>query len=198
MPRIINHEERKERILYEALNIFNEIGIKDSSLALIAKRSAISRPILYSYFNDKNDIFYYAIKIFTDKMQLGYQKIATNASLTFSLRLKLIFITLLNEMQREKALMGALVNYYFELRGCGKALLFEQVIEHRTIKFKRMLHHLLRLGEKNNEFIEGATSKTEFIFMLSKGLFLQLALLNDNNKQNLLTLIDISLDSLKK
>jgi AcrR family transcriptional regulator len=198
MPRIINHIERKELILREALNVFNEIGIKDTSLALIAERSGVSRPILYHYFSDKSDIFYYAVKLFTDRMYERYQKTALQENRSAEERLKIILSELLAGMIKEKALLGALINYYFELRSTGDEATFRQTIRRRTINFKRLIHKLLRTGEENGEFPGGVTQKTDFLFALCESLFIQPALLDFDNETDLKALIFTAVESLKR
>ncbi len=68
MPKKIDHEARKERILQTALKVFAREGYRDSNLSLIASECNISRPTIYQYFKDKEDIYYYAVKLVTARM----------------------------------------------------------------------------------------------------------------------------------
>jgi AcrR family transcriptional regulator len=68
MPKKIDHEERKEKILQTALKVFAREGYRDSNLSLIATECGISRPTIYQYFKDKEQIYYYAVKLVTGRM----------------------------------------------------------------------------------------------------------------------------------
>ena len=67
MPKKVDKEERKELIMNSALAVFAREGYREANLSLIAEESGISRPTVYQYFNDKNDIYYYAVKLVTGK-----------------------------------------------------------------------------------------------------------------------------------
>ena len=66
MPKIVDHEERKRDIMEMALSIFIEEGYSNTKLANIADKCNIARTTLYQYFGNKDEIFKYAIKSFTD------------------------------------------------------------------------------------------------------------------------------------
>ena len=76
MPKKVDKEERKELIMSSALAVFAREGYREANLSLIAEESGISRPTVYQYFNDKNDIYYYAVKLVTGKMFKRYSAIA--------------------------------------------------------------------------------------------------------------------------
>ena len=76
MPKKIDHEQRKINILNNALKVFAQEGYKNSNLSLIAKKSGISRPTIYQYFKDKDEIYYYAVKLVTGNMFEKYVEFA--------------------------------------------------------------------------------------------------------------------------
>ena len=80
MPKKIDHEERKVRILKTALDVFAREGYRDSNLSLIAEQCGLSRPTIYQYFKDKNEIFYYAVKLVTGRMFTRYATVAWDES----------------------------------------------------------------------------------------------------------------------
>ena len=63
MPKKLDHELRKEENLQTALKVFAREGYRDSNLSLIATECGISRPTIYQYFKDKEEIYYYAVKL---------------------------------------------------------------------------------------------------------------------------------------
>ena len=76
MPKKIDHEARKEKILHTALRVFGREGYRDSNLSLIASECGISRPTIYQYFRDKEEIYYYAVKLVTGRMFNKYAEYA--------------------------------------------------------------------------------------------------------------------------
>ena len=68
MPKKIDHEKRKEKILQTALKVFAREGYKDANLSLIATECGISRPTIYQYFKNKEQIYYFAVKLVTGRM----------------------------------------------------------------------------------------------------------------------------------
>ena len=72
MPKKIDHEERKETILRTALEVFAKEGYHNSNLSLIAEASGISRPTVYQYFHNKDEIYYYAVKLITGRLFATY------------------------------------------------------------------------------------------------------------------------------
>ena len=81
MPKKIDHEERKVKILKTALDVFAKEGYRDSNLSLIAEQCGLSRPTLYQYFKDKDEIYYYAVKLVTGRMFLRYGQMAWDEKL---------------------------------------------------------------------------------------------------------------------
>ncbi|MCK5735921.1 MAG: helix-turn-helix transcriptional regulator, partial [Spirochaetaceae bacterium] len=66
MPKIIDHKQRKIAILRQAFSLFAQNGYQNTSLSQLAGACGISRPTLYLYFRDKEEIFTYAVKYYTD------------------------------------------------------------------------------------------------------------------------------------
>ncbi|MBQ0071334.1 MAG: TetR/AcrR family transcriptional regulator [Spirochaetales bacterium] len=79
MPKIVDKEERMQTILMKAMDVFSRYGYKDSNLSLIAEECGLSRPTVYQYFKDKNEIYYYAVKSVSNKMFNRYSNIAFEA-----------------------------------------------------------------------------------------------------------------------
>ena len=70
MPKKIDHELRKENILKTALSVFADVGYREANLSLIAEKAGLSRPtiyqyFIYQYFKDKDEIYYFAVKLVT-------------------------------------------------------------------------------------------------------------------------------------
>lgn len=62
MPKVIDHDSRKNLIVKVALKVFAEYGYTNTNLSIIAKHCGLSRTTVYQYFKNENDIYYYAVE----------------------------------------------------------------------------------------------------------------------------------------
>jgi AcrR family transcriptional regulator len=61
-PRPRSAERSKRAILDAALKEFSELGYAGARIDSIAKRAGVSKPMIYSYFGDKDDIYAAALR----------------------------------------------------------------------------------------------------------------------------------------
>ena len=172
MPRIVDHNRRKTAILFHALGLFEEQGLADTTLTQIAQRCKIGRPTLYQYFRNKDEIFQFSIKYYTDNMFQRYQKISTR-KIPVMQRLREIFGSLANTMASERFFLRSLVNYYAALCVAGREKEFLAGIRRRTILFRRLLLKLMQEAEQNGEIPPGRARDVEILMVLSQNIFFQ-------------------------
>lgn len=197
MPRVVNHDKRKERILRQALIVFEENGLKESSLAQIAERCQISRPTLYQYFKDKNEIFYFAVKHFTDLMLAKYIAAAAREELSPAARLELILTMVIDELILEKPLVSALAVFYMETKSNKPGSPFQRHIDRRTIGYRRLLQRLVKEGEACGEFAAQPADKAALLYVFSEFCFIQVAFLGLADRAVLLFFAQAALAALK-
>ncbi len=58
-----NNTEAKSRVCAAALECLQRLGLEKTSMTDIAKEAGISRPTLYKYFKNKDEVFFTAIDI---------------------------------------------------------------------------------------------------------------------------------------
>lgn len=165
MPKKIDHEERKERILKTALKVFADVGYRDSNLSMIAERCNISRPTIYQYFKDKDQIYYYAVKLVTGRLFIELSDMAFDSRLG-------------DEIDRIIAICTKIVDYAItaeaELTRLMEVMLhekefnndFSQIIYKRTAKLSILFKRLLSYGIKNGKIITSCS-----VDMVSKHIF---------------------------
>ena len=149
MPKKIDHEERKETILSTALEVFAKEGYHDSNLSLIAEAAGISRPTVYQYFHNKDEIYYYAVKLITGRLFTKYSAIAWGDGESDEVeRMKLILSDIVDiAIANEHALMN-LMDVMVSAKRDGVD--FADVIHHRTAKLSILFKRLLRQGIDNH------------------------------------------------
>ncbi len=56
MARKVDHDQRRQEIVHNALRLFSQVGYDNVSLIMIAAASGISRTVLYRYFCSKREV----------------------------------------------------------------------------------------------------------------------------------------------
>ena len=197
MPKRVDKEERKELIMNSALAVFAREGYREANLSLIAEESGISRPTVYQYFNDKNDIYYYAVKLVTGKMFRRYSAIAwADGEGTELDRIEKIFLDVLDYASSHDATVSNLMEFMLSEKKRGVD--FSKVIEGRTIKLTILLKRLLRQGISNGTIrkceVEEASNN---LFYLIESCCFQVAVFRTFDKDAAMGLIRSYLDFLK-
>ncbi|MBN2628558.1 MAG: TetR/AcrR family transcriptional regulator [Spirochaetales bacterium] len=152
MPKIIDHGKRKQEILKQALALFAREGYAQSSLSLLAEKCGISRPTLYLYFKDKDDIFRYALKNFTDGMFHKYKVIASDGERKTSEMLVRIYIDIIDKCGANRDFLVCLSDYLRHEKTQGKN--YDDMVRRRTVKLEYMLSHIISQAVRQGEFRE--------------------------------------------
>ncbi len=165
MPKIIDHEKRKEQILKTALSIFGREGYRDCNLSLIAEECGISRPTIYQYFKDKEEIYYYAVKLVTGRMFSRYVVWAWDENIGNAIdRINYICDDIINQAKESEGELQSLMDVMLQLKRDNVD--FSQVIVKRTIKLTILIKRILNEGIK-----AGTVKATTDINMVSSHLF---------------------------
>lgn len=152
MPKRIDHELRKERILKTALVVFAREGYKDSNLSLIAQECGISRPTIYQYFKDKDQIYYFAVKLVTGRMFVKYADYAWSTDENVIDRLIWICNDIIDFGTNHLSELASLVDVMTLMRKEGTD--FNKVILRRTAKLNILFKRLLRAGKSAGDIVD--------------------------------------------
>ena len=166
MPKKIDHEERKVKILKTALDVFAKEGYRDSNLSLIAEQCGLSRPTLYQYFKDKDEIYYYAQMAWDEKLGGCVDRIEAICN-------DIIDVALNNEAALQ-SLMDVM------LQSKRDHVDFSTIIMKRTVKLTILFKRLLNAGIKAGEIIQCDINKvSNHIFTLLEAFCFQIAFLGN-------------------
>jgi len=177
MPKKIDHEERKEKILQTALKVFAREGYRDSNLSLIATECGISRPTIYQYFKDKEQIYYYAVKLVTGRMFTKYADYAWNTPDDILKRITNICDDIIDISCQHRGELTALMDVMLQLKKEGQD--FSDIILRRTAKLHILFKRLLRLGISNGDLVDCNIGKiTQHLVILLESFCFQLAFLD--------------------
>ena len=177
MPKKIDHEKRKEKILQTALKVFAREGYKDANLSLIASECGISRPTIYQYFKNKEQIYYYAVKLVTGRMFTKYADYAWTTTDPIVERITNICSDIIDMAATHRGELTSLVDVMLQLKKEGTD--FSDIILRRTVKLHILFKRLLRLGINSGEIVKCDINKiTYHIVMLLESFGFQLAFLD--------------------
>ncbi|MCF7943831.1 MAG: TetR/AcrR family transcriptional regulator [Spirochaetia bacterium] len=197
MPKIIDHDKRKEEILYTALEVFSREGYKDANLSLIAQECDISRPTIYQYFHDKEEIYYYAVKLFTGKMFIRYAEIAWDESRGVLERLQAICSDIIMTAAKNRDALTSLLYVMIQLKKEGKD--FSDIIMRRTAKLIILFKRLLRSGLQSGEMaVISINEVSDHLLHLLESFCFQIAFLDRYDPQASIKLVNIYFNSLKR
>ncbi len=197
MPKKIDHQERKETILRTALAVFAKEGYHDSNLSLIAEASGVSRPTVYQYFHNKDEIYYYAVKLVTGHLFAKYSAIAWDKEGGDEIdRMESILSDIIDTaVENESALMN-LMDVMVDAKREGVD--FADVIHHRTAKLSILFKRLLRQGMDGGRIRNIDNDATaEAILNLAELVCFRVAFFKVFDKQAAMAMICSYLDGLR-
>lgn len=197
MPKKVDKKERKELILSTALRIFAREGYREANLSLIAEESGISRPTVYQYFNDKNDIFYYAVKLVTGNMFKKYSDIAWKEGPKDEIeRIMLIVEDVLMYASSNDSTISNLMEFMLSEKKRGVD--FAAIIDRRTAKLVILIKRLLRQGIDEGRILKcNVQEVAKNIFNLIESCCFQVGFFKTFDKKTALSLIESYLNFLR-
>ena len=197
MPKKVDKSERKELILSTALKIFAKEGYREANLSLIAEESGISRPTVYQYFHDKNDIFYYAVKLVTSKMFERYSEIAWQEGEDDEIdRILHIVKDVLEFASSNDSTVSNLLEFMLSEKKRGVD--FAVIIEKRTAKLVILLKRLIRQGITEGRIIKcNVQEVAKNVFNLIESCCFQVGFFKTFDKETALSLIESYLNFLR-
>ncbi len=195
MPKIVDHEQRKKEILEVSLKLFATQGMSRINLATIAKECGISRPTLYQYFKDKDEIFQYALKSITDTMLEQYHMYAESQVNTVD-TLKSICSAIIMTAYEKQAFLTNLADIMFQLRKNGKD--FGRDMRKRTIRLNHLFFTLFQRGIAQQEIREIPIKEIiSQIFAMMEAFAFQMAIVPEYEPQPSMRVLDLYLESLR-
>ena len=198
MPKKIDHEERKETILRTALDVFAREGYHNSNLSLIAEDSGVSRPTVYQYFHNKDEIYYYAVKLVTGRLFAKYSAIAWGPDGGDEIeRMSTILADIIDTaVANEKGLMN-LMDVMVSAKRDGVD--FADVIHRRTAKLSILFRRLVRQGITNGTIGSVDISTTaDSIFDIAESICFQVAFFRSFDREGAEIMAARYLESLRR
>ena len=197
MPKIVDHEERKRDIMEMALAIFIEEGYANTKLANIADKCCIARTTLYQYFGNKDDIFKYAIKTFTDSLQVDYSTLGSRTDILPDEKLNMIILDIIDVCFTRRELLFLLLEFLIQVKSEGTR--FARSLNKRTIRIRKLFSRIISDGIKAGIFKDlHVPSMTDILVSQIESIIVQLSLTEQSTREENITRMMCLLDCFKK
>ena len=176
MPKKIDHELRKENILKTALSVFADVGYREANLSLIAEKAGLSRPTIYQYFKDKDEIYYYAVKLVTGHLFSELSELAFDEKLGSEIdRIIAICTRIMDYAIGAEAELTRLMEVMLHEKEFNKD--FSVIIYKRTAKLTILFKRLLTRGIQKKTIVDtcNVDMTSRHIFSLMESFCFQIA-----------------------
>ena len=148
MPKIVDVEKMKQRIMAEAVHVFVKRGYHRATFAEIAERCAIGRTTIYQYFKSKEEIFVYAVEHINEIFEAEYKSILDDRRLDVVEKIKGIFTKFMLRCHDRDSEIALLVELWLILKRDNYEL--PRGIK-RSLDVRDIFHNLLEEGVQNNQ-----------------------------------------------
>ncbi|WP_062197203.1 TetR/AcrR family transcriptional regulator [Massilibacterium senegalense] len=140
MPKIVNHEERKENIAKATWRVIGKEGIEGATVRAIAKEANVSLGVVRYYFCTQDELLDYAMRLVDQKVKQRIEE-----KMPLSLPLKKLAIEILLELipTDSEKLLEMRVWHEFISRKLQKKLALDDGIQEVVYK---ILNHLYQEG----------------------------------------------------
>jgi TetR/AcrR family transcriptional regulator len=138
--KTVNHKERRREIRAISLGLFARHGFADVNFGMIAEACGISRPLLYTYFKDKRQIFNEAIDEATGVIGVRYREVV-RSRLSPDAKLRQICIDVFALLFDNRDFLCVIVDFLCAVRRGGK-IPVDNIMRH-TVGLKRILHSFI-------------------------------------------------------
>ena len=180
MSIVVEHDKRKKEILDRALDVFTEEGYEDTTFRKIAERCGITRTILYLYFKNKREIFYYSIKQFTVGLEADVLGITGKETLSDSEKVSAILDLILQRCAEQRRLLSVIFGYLDHYRKAGGDP--DERVRRRTIRMRHILSALVISGMQSGEFRKmPIRASTDLMYALIEAAIFKIVILGKSD-----------------
>lgn len=99
-------EERKQEIIDIAMMLFEEKGVKKTSMSDIAKKLNVAKGLIYYYFKSKEELISYVVEAFSMVIEKEMKRIIENEELDFYGKLGSILNLFFSSIKEHPTLMN--------------------------------------------------------------------------------------------
>jgi len=197
MTTTVDHQQRRIQILNKAFALFAEEGYAGVTYQKVADRCGISRTAIYKYFQNKEEIFLYAVKLATDNLNTLIENTLRHYEGTPLEKLVRILHLTVRLLADNRIFLTVILDYVLTQKQHGKDV--RRQVRRYTFGMQHLLAKLLReaadLGELQNRPAETAS---HHLYGMLESFVLNLTVTNILDEKDCIELIDGYIEQLKR
>ncbi|MDR1383296.1 MAG: TetR/AcrR family transcriptional regulator [Planctomycetaceae bacterium] len=198
MTILVDHEQRKTIILENAFALFAEEGYNGVTYQKIADRCDISRTSIYKYFQNKEQIFDYAIKQATGKMENLFQRIRDRKDWSPLEKLQRFLHLLAKTLSENRVFLTVLLEYLLSQKQAGNDI--RRKVRRHTLGIKFVLNRLLQEAVENKNIapLADPAKMTNHLYGILEALVLNISITDLLDWRDAVGMIDDYFEQLQR
>jgi len=189
MTTTVDHQRRRLQILTKAFALFAEEGYAGVTYQKVADRCGISRTAIYKYFQNKEEMFLYAIELATRNMNTLIENTLRNYEGTPLGKLVRVMRVTVRLLADNRIFLTVILDYILTQKQHGKDV--RRQVRRRTSGMKHLLIRLLREADAAGELrVRQIETVALHLYGMLESFILNLTVTNILDEKDCLELID--------
>ena len=189
LATVVDHEQRRMSILEHAFALFAESGYDGVTYQKIADRCDISRTTIYRYFHTKEQIFDYAVKQATGKINTMIEKVLDRADWSPKEKIVRIMHITAKMLEDNKLFLSVVLEYLLSQKNSGANV--HRKVRRHTFGMRFLLQRLLQQAAEQGELsVPNPEIAAAHLYGMLESFVLNLAVTNIHSVKECLHLID--------
>ena len=189
MMTTVDHQQRRVQILTKAFALFAEEGYAGVTYQKVADRCGISRTAIYKYFQNKEEMFLYAIELATRNMNTLIENTLRHYEGTPLEKLVRVMRVTVRLLADNRIFLTVILDYILTQKQNGKDV--RRQVRRRTSGMKHLLIRLLREADAAGELrIHQVETAALHLYGMLESFILNLTVTNILDEKDCLELID--------
>ena len=195
MSTTVDHQRRRIQILTKAFALFAEEGYAGVTYQKVADRCGLSRTALYRYFQNKEEMFLYAVELATTNMNSRVEQVLRHHKKTPLEKLTRIMHVTVRLLAENRIFLTVILDYILSQKQHGKDV--RRQVRRRTFGIKYLLAKLLREAAAAGELhLRQVETAAQHLYGMLESFILNLTVTDVLDEKGCLELIDGYIDQL--
>ena len=196
MTTTVDHHQRRIQILTKAFALFAEEGYAGVTYQKVADRCGISRTAIYKYFQNKEEMFLYAVKLATDNLTTLIENTLRHHEGTPLEKLVRVMRVTVRLLADNRIFLTVILDYILTQKQHGKDI--RRQVRRRTFGLKYLLMKLLRDASTSGEIrVRQIETAAHHLYGMLESFILNLTVTNILDEKDYLEMIDGYMEQLK-
>ena len=196
MTTIVDHQQRRIQILTKAFALFAEEGYAGVTYQKVADRCGLSRTAIYKYFQNKEEMFLYAVKLATDNLTTLIENTLRHHEGTALEKLVRVLRVTVRLLADNRIFLTVILDYILTQKQHGKDV--RRQVRRHTFGMKHLIAKLLRDAAAAGELrVPQMETAALHLFGMLESFILNLTVTNIMDEKDCLELIDGYIEQIK-